>query len=154
ATQDQETLFAKGAVHSLTKQTTLGADVISLDWTVDPVKSREQAGQNITLQGNFDPRDMYKTPEEIRALVTDMARKFGKIRKSMKGFVTPHNKPTPTKEANIGAQIDHFLGNEQADRAAKYAASAPLMLDNVMERLDLQRYIGDKVKEKITEPNL
>uniref|UniRef100_A0A1A9ZPA8 Uroporphyrinogen decarboxylase (URO-D) domain-containing protein n=1 Tax=Glossina pallidipes TaxID=7398 RepID=A0A1A9ZPA8_GLOPL len=47
-----------------------------LDWTVDPIKAREQVSPNITLQGNFDPRDMYKTPGEIRALVTDMVRKF------------------------------------------------------------------------------
>ncbi|KAL9875584.1 uroporphyrinogen decarboxylase [Glossina fuscipes fuscipes] len=74
------TLFAKGAAHSLTEQSTLGYDVISLDWTVDPVKARQEVGPNITLQGNFDPQDMYKTPEEIRALATDMVLKFGKTR--------------------------------------------------------------------------
>ncbi|KAL9873520.1 uncharacterized protein ACN427_013880 [Glossina fuscipes fuscipes] len=47
-----------------------------------------------------------------------------------------------------------LLGNEQADRAAKYAASAPLIMDDVMEKLDLQRYIGRKVKEEIAEGNL
>ncbi|KAL9874752.1 uncharacterized protein ACN427_013144 isoform 1-T3 [Glossina fuscipes fuscipes] len=47
-----------------------------------------------------------------------------------------------------------LLGNEQADRAAKYAASAPLIIDDVMEKLGLQKYIGRKVKEKIAEGNL
>uniref|UniRef100_A0A1B0GDI0 Uroporphyrinogen decarboxylase (URO-D) domain-containing protein n=1 Tax=Glossina morsitans morsitans TaxID=37546 RepID=A0A1B0GDI0_GLOMM len=58
------TLFAKDAAHSLTKQSTLGYDAISLDWTVDPVKTREQVDPNITLQGNSDPQDMYKTPKK------------------------------------------------------------------------------------------
>uniref|UniRef100_A0A1A9WSG4 Uroporphyrinogen decarboxylase n=1 Tax=Glossina brevipalpis TaxID=37001 RepID=A0A1A9WSG4_9MUSC len=74
------TLFAKGAAHSLAEQSTLGYDIISLDWTVDPVEARQQVGPNITLQGNLDPQDMYKSPEEIRVLVTDMVRKFGKTR--------------------------------------------------------------------------
>ncbi|KAL9875270.1 uncharacterized protein ACN427_013469 isoform 1-T3 [Glossina fuscipes fuscipes] len=37
------------------------------------------------------------------------------------------------------------LGNEQADRAAKYSASAPLIRDDVIEQLDFQRYFGRKV---------
>ncbi|XP_037901483.1 uncharacterized protein LOC119645371 [Glossina fuscipes] len=47
-----------------------------------------------------------------------------------------------------------LLGNEQADRAAKYAASVPLFMNDVKETLDLQGYIGRRVKEKITEGNL
>ncbi|XP_037944770.1 uroporphyrinogen decarboxylase isoform X1 [Teleopsis dalmanni] len=74
------TLFAKGAGHSLKEQAALGYDIIGLDWTVDPEEARKEVGPNITLQGNLDPQDMYKTPEEIRSLVTDMVRKFGKTR--------------------------------------------------------------------------
>uniref|UniRef100_W8C6W6 Uroporphyrinogen decarboxylase n=1 Tax=Ceratitis capitata TaxID=7213 RepID=W8C6W6_CERCA len=74
------TLFAKGAGHSLKEQATLGYDVIGLDWTVDPVEARKEVGPNITLQGNLDPQDMYKTPEEVRTLTTEMVRKFGKER--------------------------------------------------------------------------
>lgn len=74
------TLFAKGAGHSLKEQATLGFDVISLDWTVDPQMARQAIGMDVTLQGNLDPQDLYKTPEEIRTLVTEMVRKFGKTR--------------------------------------------------------------------------
>ncbi|XP_058979584.1 uroporphyrinogen decarboxylase-like isoform X2 [Musca domestica] len=74
------TIFAKGAGHSLAEQATFGYDVISLDWTVDPEEARKQVGPNITLQGNLDPQDLYKTPEEIRELATTMVRKFGKTR--------------------------------------------------------------------------
>uniref|UniRef100_A0A1B0GBW4 RNase H type-1 domain-containing protein n=1 Tax=Glossina morsitans morsitans TaxID=37546 RepID=A0A1B0GBW4_GLOMM len=41
----------------------------------------------------------------------------------------------------VPSHID-LLGNEQADRAAKYAASASVIMDDVMERLDLQRPIA------------
>ncbi|XP_065368024.1 uroporphyrinogen decarboxylase [Calliphora vicina] len=74
------TLFAKGAGHSLAEQAQLGYEVLGLDWTVDPEDARKQVGPNITLQGNLDPQDMYKTPEEIRELTTTMVRKFGKTR--------------------------------------------------------------------------
>lgn len=73
-------LFAKGAGHSLAEQATLGYDVISLDWTIDPEMARNKVGPNITLQGNLNPQDLYKTPEEIRELVATMTKKFGKFR--------------------------------------------------------------------------
>ncbi|KQS70333.1 uroporphyrinogen decarboxylase isoform X1 [Drosophila erecta] len=74
------TLFAKGAGHSLKEQSELGYDVIGLDWTVDPLEARNLVGPNITLQGNLDPQDMYRDPEELRNLTTEMVHKFGKSR--------------------------------------------------------------------------
>ncbi|XP_032596889.1 uroporphyrinogen decarboxylase isoform X1 [Drosophila grimshawi] len=74
------TIFAKGAGHSLKEQSELGYDVISLDYTVDPVEARAQVGPNITLQGNLDPQDMYREPGELRTLTTEMVHKFGKSR--------------------------------------------------------------------------
>lgn len=73
-------LFAKGAGHSLKEQSKLGYDVIGIDWTVDPIEARKEVGPNITLQGNLWPEDMYKSPEEVRALATEMVKKFGKTR--------------------------------------------------------------------------
>ncbi|XP_070134082.1 uroporphyrinogen decarboxylase isoform X1 [Drosophila bipectinata] len=74
------TLFAKGAGHSLKEQSELGYDVIGLDWTVDPIEARNIVGPNITLQGNLDPQDMYRNPDELRNLTTEMVHKFGKSR--------------------------------------------------------------------------
>lgn len=74
------TLFAKGAGHSLKEQSTLGYDVLSLDWEVDPIQARKDVGPNITLQGNLDPQDLYKPVEEVRRLTTEMVKKFGKTR--------------------------------------------------------------------------
>lgn len=55
-------IFAKGGGHSLAEQAQLGYAIIGLDWTVDPEEARKQVGPNITLQGNLDPQDLYKTP--------------------------------------------------------------------------------------------
>lgn len=55
-------LFAKGAGHSLKEQAELGFEVIGLDWTVDPIEARNAVGPNVTLQGNLNPEDMYKSP--------------------------------------------------------------------------------------------
>lgn len=55
-----QTIFAKGAGHSLKLQANMGYDIIGIDWTVDPEKARLDVGPNITLQGNLDPQDLYK----------------------------------------------------------------------------------------------
>lgn len=73
-------LFAKGAGHSLAEQSKLGYEVIGIDWRVDPIVARQQVGPNITLQGNLDPMDMLKCPDEIKALVKEMVQKFGSSR--------------------------------------------------------------------------
>ncbi|CAH2063283.1 unnamed protein product, partial [Iphiclides podalirius] len=74
------TVFAKGGGHSLDVQAELGYEVIGLDWTMDPIEARKIVGDKVTLQGNLDPQDLYKTPEEIKSMTIDMVRKFGKHR--------------------------------------------------------------------------
>lgn len=74
------TLFAKGAMHSLPEQAEIGYDVIGLDWTIDPSKARELVGPNVTLQGNLDPQDLYKSKDELIELTKTMVKKFGKHR--------------------------------------------------------------------------
>lgn len=54
-------MYAKGGGHSLREQAELGYEVIGLDWTIDPVEARRIVGPNVTLQGNLDPQDLYKT---------------------------------------------------------------------------------------------
>lgn len=73
-------LFAKGAGHSLAEQSKLGYEVLGIDWSVNPSMAREQVGPDITLQGNLDPEDMLKSPEQLRALVVEMVKQFGSKR--------------------------------------------------------------------------
>ncbi|XP_068627631.1 uroporphyrinogen decarboxylase [Battus philenor] len=74
------TIFAKGAGSSLDIQAGLGYETIGLDWTVDPIEARKIVGENVTLQGNLDPQDLYKSPEEIKKMTIEMVQKFGKHR--------------------------------------------------------------------------
>ncbi|CRK90969.1 CLUMA_CG004658, isoform A [Clunio marinus] len=73
-------IFAKGAMHSLAEMSDLGYDVIGLDWSIDPEDARKQVGPNVTIQGNLDPQDMYKSQEELKELTSKMVKKFGKHR--------------------------------------------------------------------------
>lgn len=73
-------VFGKGAMHSLAEMADLGYDVLGLDWSIDPEEARKIVGDNITLQGNLDPQDLYKTQEELKELTKTMVKKFGKHR--------------------------------------------------------------------------
>lgn len=64
-----QTVFAKGGGHSLDIQAQMGYETIGLDWTVDPVEARKIVGNNITLQGNLDPQDLYKSPVSLTSVV-------------------------------------------------------------------------------------
>jgi uroporphyrinogen decarboxylase len=73
-------VFAKGAMHSLPEISKLGYEVVGLDWSIDPVEARKLVGPNVTLQGNLDPQDLYKSQDELRELTKTMVKKFGKHR--------------------------------------------------------------------------
>lgn len=73
-------IFAKGVHYGLKDLSGLGYEVVSLDWTMDPVVSRSLVGSNVTLQGNLDPCALYGTKEKITGLAQDMVGKFGKSR--------------------------------------------------------------------------
>ena len=57
-----------------------GADALGLDWTISPKEARERAGNDITLQGNFDPVRLMSKPAEIEVMVREMIDAFGKDR--------------------------------------------------------------------------
>lgn len=66
--------FAKGGGHSLREQVDCGYEVIGLDYNVDPIEARHAVGPNVTLQGNLNPADMYKTP--VRYCLKRIDEKF------------------------------------------------------------------------------
>ena len=42
-----------------------GADALGLDWTCDIGQARSRVGNQVALQGNFDPFALFGTPERI-----------------------------------------------------------------------------------------
>ena len=71
-------LFAKGSWYALER---LGykssASALGLDWTITPEYAREATGNNIVLQGNFDPTKLFLPLDELKRQVTRMIDRFG-----------------------------------------------------------------------------
>ena len=70
------TFFAKGAHYALPLMKNLSANVIGLDWTMDPVQTRKLLPGK-TLQGNLDPALLYGSDQEIIKSTHAMMEKFG-----------------------------------------------------------------------------
>jgi uroporphyrinogen decarboxylase len=71
-------LFAKGswyALEGLAYRT--NASALGVDWCVTPEYARQAVGENVTLQGNFDPARLLSHPDEITKLVHRMIDRFG-----------------------------------------------------------------------------
>ncbi len=70
-------LFAKGAWFALDKMSETGANALGIDWCVTAERGRELAGNQITLQGNFDPARLLSPIPEIKRAVKTMLNSFG-----------------------------------------------------------------------------
>lgn len=73
-------VFAKGCWYALKDLTATGASALGVDWTCSAINARYLSGGQITLQGNLDPARLLSRPDEIRTMVQDMIRAFGKDR--------------------------------------------------------------------------
>ncbi|XP_029641809.1 uroporphyrinogen decarboxylase [Octopus sinensis] len=70
-------IFAKDAHFALRQLSQSGYEVVSLDWTIDPLTGREQTESHVSLQGNLDPCALYASKDEIEIYVKTMLKKFG-----------------------------------------------------------------------------
>lgn len=71
-------VFAKGVHHSLVDLANSGADVISLDWTMNLGEVRNKIGNKVALQGNLDPTVLYANKEKIKEEAVKVLSSFGK----------------------------------------------------------------------------
>jgi len=72
--------FGKGCWFALSQMAQSGAAALGVDWTCEARNARYLSGGKITLQGNFDPARLYSKPVEIKYMVNDMIKAFGKDR--------------------------------------------------------------------------
>src|SRR5438874_8960003 len=70
-------IFAKGAWHSLQSMAATGAQGLGIDWCISPQMARQFAGNNIVLQGNFDPAKLLSPIPVIEKEVKEMLQAFG-----------------------------------------------------------------------------
>jgi uroporphyrinogen decarboxylase len=64
-------LFVNGCAHLIEAMAESGADVLSVDWRIRLGEARRRAPGK-ALQGNLDPADLLKTPEEVERRTRQM----------------------------------------------------------------------------------
>jgi len=70
-------LFPKGSWYALKDLSQSSASGLGIDWCITPQMARELTGNNITLQGNFDPAKLLAPIPEIKKAVKEMIDAFG-----------------------------------------------------------------------------
>lgn len=70
-------LFTKGGGLWLEKMAQTGADALGLDWSCNIGEARRRVGDQVALQGNFDPFALFGTPESIRNEAARILAAFG-----------------------------------------------------------------------------
>lgn len=71
-------IFAKGAWFALEEMASTGAAGLGIDWCIKPQLARQFAGENVTLQGNFDPAKLLSPVPVIQKEVKQMLQAFGR----------------------------------------------------------------------------
>ena len=69
-------VFAKGAWHSLEEMAATGAAGLGIDWCIKPRVARAMAGEQVALQGNFDPAKLLAPIPQIEQEVKEMLDGF------------------------------------------------------------------------------
>ena len=70
-------LLVSGSAGLLERMTPSGADIISVDWTVDMAEARARLGKDMKVQGNIDPGVLFGSQDFIRDRIIDTVRKAG-----------------------------------------------------------------------------
>jgi uroporphyrinogen decarboxylase len=89
-----------------------GADILTVDWTVDMADARTRLGKEIIVQGNLDPGVLFGSKDFIRDRILDTIRKAGN-RKHILNLGHGILPNTPEENAafffEIGKQADQLL---------------------------------------------
>lgn len=62
-------VYLNGGAHLLEVLADSGADVVGIDWRVDPADAIRRIGGRVALQGNLDPCTLFAPPDVVRAEV-------------------------------------------------------------------------------------
>ena len=103
-------LFPKGTWYALKDLSKTSASGLGLDWCIDPSFARELTGNNITLQGNFDPSKLLAPIPEIKKAVKKMIDGFGTQRYIANlGHGIMPNVPVDHAKAFVDAVKEYFV---------------------------------------------
>ena len=76
-------LYVNGCSHLLEVMADSGADVLGIDWRVNPAEAIARVGDRVALQGNLDPCTLFAPPAVVRA----EARKTLDAFANQRGFI-------------------------------------------------------------------
>ena len=71
-------IYISGSAGVLERMGQTGADIVSVDWTVDMADARRRLGPNMGVQGNVDPGVLFGSKDFIRDRIIDTVKKAGK----------------------------------------------------------------------------
>jgi uroporphyrinogen decarboxylase len=70
-------LLVSGSAGVLERMAKSGADMVTVDWTVDMAEARSRLGKQVKVQGNLDPGVLFGSKEFIRSRILDTVQKAG-----------------------------------------------------------------------------
>lgn len=70
-------LLVSGSAGVLERMAVSGADIVTVDWSVDMADARARLGQDMKVQGNLDPGVLFGSKEFIRDRIYDTVNKAG-----------------------------------------------------------------------------
>ena len=70
-------LLVSGSAGVLERMALSGADIVTVDWSVDMAEARARLGSHVKVQGNLDPGVLFGSKEFIRDRIRDTVRKAG-----------------------------------------------------------------------------
>ncbi len=70
-------LLVSGSAGVLERMAKSGADVVTVDWSVDMAEARARLGKHVKVQGNLDPGVLFGSKQFIRDRILDTVRKAG-----------------------------------------------------------------------------
>ncbi len=70
--------YPKGVWFGLEEFAQTGTHALGIDWSISPENARSRLNDGITIQGNFDPCNLYAPIPEIIKATKDMVNRFGK----------------------------------------------------------------------------
>lgn len=95
-------LYASGSGGLLERMASAGADVISVDWSVDMADARQRLGSHVAVQGNVDPGVLFGSKDFITKRIHDTVAKAGQHKHILN---LGHGVLVGTPEENV----DHFF---------------------------------------------